>query len=60
MKTIMDEASMQRAITRIAYEILERNRGAEQLAIIGIYLEALFWPIGLQNELLYWNTGRLH
>lgn len=37
MKTIMDEAAMQRAITRIAYEILERNRGAEQLAIIGIY-----------------------
>lgn len=37
LKTIMDEAAMQRAMIRIAYEILERNRGAEQLAIIGIY-----------------------
>lgn len=37
LKIIMDEATMQRAITRIAYEILERNRGADQLAIIGIY-----------------------
>lgn len=37
MKIIMDEAAMQRAVTRITYEILERNRGAEQLAVIGIF-----------------------
>jgi pyrimidine operon attenuation protein/uracil phosphoribosyltransferase len=37
LKTIMDEAAMQRAITRITYEILERNHGAEQIALIGIY-----------------------
>ena len=28
-KNIMDESAMQRAITRITYEILERNRGAD-------------------------------
>ena len=33
---IMDESAIRRAITRITYEILERNRGAQQLCIIGI------------------------
>lgn len=34
--TIMDESSMQRAVTRITYEILEHNQGAENLCIVGI------------------------
>jgi len=33
---IMDEAGIQRAITRIAHEILERNKGTEDLCIVGI------------------------
>lgn len=33
---IMDEASVSRAMTRIAHEILERNEGCEKLAIVGI------------------------
>ncbi len=33
---IMDESAIRRATTRIAYEILERNHGAEQLCIVGI------------------------
>lgn len=33
---IMDEAGIQRAITRIAHEILERNKGIEDLCIVGI------------------------
>ena len=33
---IMDENAIRRAVTRITYEILERNRGAENLCIIGI------------------------
>ena len=37
MKTIMDASAIQRAITRITYEILERNHGADQIAVIGIY-----------------------
>ena len=35
---IMDENAMNRAIARITYEILERNRGAEQLCI-GIFMQ---------------------
>ena len=33
---VMDEDEMRRAITRIAHEIVERNKGAENLVIIGI------------------------
>lgn len=33
---IMDEISISRAMTRIAHEILERNEGCEDLAIVGI------------------------
>ena len=33
---IMDEAAVRRALTRIAHEIVENNRGAEGLSLIGI------------------------
>ena len=33
---IMDEAAMTRAIKRIAHEIIERNKGTENLMLIGI------------------------
>ena len=33
---VMDGVAMDRALVRIAHEILERNRGAEQLVLIGI------------------------
>lgn len=32
----MDEAAMHRAMARISYEILERNKGADKLCIVGI------------------------
>lgn len=35
-RIIMDEKAMQRAIARIAYEIIEHNKGAEDLCIVGI------------------------
>lgn len=33
---LMDEGSVRRALVRISHEILERNKGAEDLCIIGI------------------------
>ncbi|NOZ61413.1 MAG: bifunctional pyr operon transcriptional regulator/uracil phosphoribosyltransferase PyrR [Calditrichaeota bacterium] len=33
---IIDEKGLKRTITRLAHEILERNRGTEKLAIVGI------------------------
>jgi len=34
--TVMDGDAMQRAMTRVAHEVLERNKGAANLAIVGI------------------------
>lgn len=34
---IMDEAAVSRAMARITHEIIERNRGAEDLCLLGIY-----------------------
>jgi len=33
---IMDEKAIQRAITRIAHEIVERNKGVENVVLVGI------------------------
>jgi pyrimidine operon attenuation protein/uracil phosphoribosyltransferase len=33
---VMDKDDIRRALTRIAHEIIERNKGAERLAIVGI------------------------
>ncbi len=35
-ETVMDEETMERALTRITHEILERNQGAKDLVLIGI------------------------
>ena len=34
---IMDKGDIRRALTRIAHEIIERNRGAQDLVIIGVH-----------------------
>lgn len=34
--TVLDEAAMQRALTRISYEIIEQNKGTENLVLAGI------------------------
>ena len=34
---IMDEMAIKRAVKRIAHEILEKNKGSENLCLIGIY-----------------------
>src|SRR6202035_3699481 len=36
MPVVMDADRMSRTLTRIAHEILERNRGIEELAFVGI------------------------
>ena len=34
--TIMDDKAMSRAVQRIAFEIVERNRGADDLCVVGV------------------------
>ena len=42
MPIIMDADRMSRTLTRIAHEIIERNRGVERLAIVGIRTRGVF------------------
>jgi pyrimidine operon attenuation protein/uracil phosphoribosyltransferase len=34
---VFDEADLRRALTRIAHEIVERNHGAEEVVLVGLY-----------------------
>ena len=33
---LMDEAQMRRTVTRMAHEIIERNKGVEDVVLVGI------------------------
>lgn len=66
---IMDEIAINRAITRIAHEIIERNKGVDDLVLIGIHrrgvplalrladkiqqVEGLLPPVGVLDITLY-------
>ena len=39
---IMDEKAMARAVARIGYEIIERNRGTEALCLVGIRTRGIY------------------
>jgi len=49
--TVMDSDAMGRAITRIAHEVLERNRGAENLALVGIRNRGIFFAQRLASKI---------
>ncbi len=44
LRQIMDREDIRRAVTRIAHEIIERNKGARELALIGIHTRGV--PLG--------------
>lgn len=48
---IMDSEAMGRAIVRIAHEILEKNRGAENLALVGIRNRGIFFAQRLARKI---------
>src|SRR5512137_1608777 len=74
-KIVMDTEGIDRSLTRIAYEILEKNKGVEDLCIIGIrtggvYLanrlkkkisriEGVDVPIGILDITLYRDDLRM-
>ena len=39
---IMDEAAMRRALARITHEIIERNRGAEDICLLGVKRRGIY------------------
>lgn len=51
-RVVMDAVAMRRAVIRIAHEIIERNRGTEDLAIVGIRSRGDWLAQRLQAELM--------
>ena len=50
-KEIIDEITMKRAITRITYEIIERNKGGQDLVLVGIKTRGEFLAHRIANRL---------
>ena len=50
-KQVLDEGGIERALARIAHEILERNQGMAGLALIGIRTRGVFLAERLQKKL---------
>lgn len=50
-KQVLDESGIQRAVTRIAHEILERNQGTKDLLIVGIRTRGVFLAERLQKQI---------
>jgi pyrimidine operon attenuation protein/uracil phosphoribosyltransferase len=50
-RVVLDQVAIQRALTRIAHEILERNRGRDQLALVGIHTRGVYLSQRLADEI---------
>ena len=50
-KQVLDESGIERALARIAHEILERNQGMSHLALVGIRSRGVFLAGRLQKKL---------
>ncbi len=50
-RVVMDAEGIDRALTRIAYEILEKNKGVEGLVLIGIRTGGVYLAQRLQNRI---------
>ena len=50
-RIIMDDSAIQRTITRIAHEILEYNRGSEDLVLLGIKTRGAYLANRIQHKI---------
>jgi pyrimidine operon attenuation protein / uracil phosphoribosyltransferase len=50
-KTVMDKDGIERCLTRIAYEILEKNKGMENIVLVGIRTGGIYLADRLQKKL---------
>jgi len=50
-KIVLDEKAIDRALARIAHEILERNKGSEKLVILGIPTRGYHLALRLRKEI---------
>ena len=51
-KVVMDAEGIDRSLTRITYEILERNKGTDDLVVIGIRTGGVFLATRLREKIL--------
>lgn len=54
---LMDETAMQRALARISHEILEKNRGCQNLALVGIRRRGVPLSEMIAKNLLVFDGG---
>ena len=52
-RVVMDADRIDRSITRIAYEILEKNKGVEELALIGIRTRGVYIAQRIQEKVFH-------
>ena len=50
-RVVMDAEGIDRSLTRIAYEILEKNKGMEELVLVGIRTGGVFLAERLQKKI---------
>lgn len=50
-RVVMDAEGIDRSLTRIAYEILEKNKGVEELVLVGIRTRGIFLAERLQRKI---------
>ena len=50
-RVAMDKTAIERAIARIAHEILERNKGTEKLVLLGIPTRGYHLALRLQKKI---------
>ncbi|MDU5408107.1 MAG: bifunctional pyr operon transcriptional regulator/uracil phosphoribosyltransferase, partial [Streptococcus agalactiae] len=50
-KEIIDDVTMKRAITRITYEIIERNKNLDNIVLAGIKTRGVFLAKRIQERL---------
>ena len=50
-KSILDSSSIERTIARIAHEILEKNKGVESLALVGIQTRGVLLALRIQKAM---------
>jgi len=51
LRILLDESAVNRALTRIAHEILEKNKGTEELTLIGIKTRGIYLADRLQKKI---------
>ena len=59
VKVVMDKDGIDRCLTRIAYEILEKNKGMENLVLVGIRTGGVYLSERLQKKMSDIECGKI-